>query len=295
MNLNYIRAFYYVAKLGSISQAARYLNLDQPTVTKKVRLLEEEIKQSLIIRGARGAKLTEKGEIFYAHAKKVIQELSYLEDHFFGTQPDSIRIVASQGIGSYLLPKTLSELKIKDTQVPLNIHMSSDLDFESLLEADLYIGPFIEGLEKTHQVQHIHDFMFHFYASDGYLRKNGSPKRVADLKKHAMISFNDERRSAFEETKLSYLVTDPEFQTPQISTKSAFAEMDMTSRGIGVALLSDIGVKHFKSKVHKLNLTDFDGVKTPAYAFVKKETGRDKASFLQKLCSSFQNDLSLLA
>ena len=293
MNLNYIKSFYYVAKLGSISRAARQLNLAQPTVTKKIQLLEEEIGQTLITRNARGAELTDEGKIFYSHASKVIEELNHLEHQFFEKQPDQLSITSTQGIGAYLLPKAVSG--VDEVKVPLDILIRSELNAEELFNTDLYIGPFVEGLDRTHRFQFLHDFDFHFYASKEYLQKNGTPKTASELKDHQFISFADERRDAFEETNLSFLLTDPKFQKPLVKTKSAFAEIDLTARGLGIALLSDVGVKHFQSKVQKLELEDFDGVKTPVYAFVKKDTDRDKASFIQKLLGFFQSDLTQLS
>ena len=53
-NLEYYRAFYYVAQLGSITRAANALFLGQPTLTRSIHLLEESLDCQLFIRTAKG-------------------------------------------------------------------------------------------------------------------------------------------------------------------------------------------------------------------------------------------------
>lgn len=290
MNLNYIKAFYHVAKLGSISKASRYLNVSQPTITKKIRMLEESVGFPLINRGARGVKLTADGRRIYNHSQKLIDELDCIEKIIHGPRTDSVRIVTTNSIGSYLLPKILSSMNLT-TDFPVEVSSSVHYQQPDHIEADVYIGPYMEGIEKDFQVTHFFDFDFNFYASEKYLKNRRLPKTLNDLKGHDMVGFSDERRATFEETKLSFILTDPAFQRPIIKTSSAFAEVDLANRGVGIALLSDIAVKHFKPKIRKLYLSDFDGVQTPAYFFIRKETGRDKALFIKKLYNLFLNDL----
>lgn len=62
LNLEYLRIFYTVARHKSISRAARELHLSQPTVTKELRRLEEQLGFHLFFRHSRGVRLTHEGE-----------------------------------------------------------------------------------------------------------------------------------------------------------------------------------------------------------------------------------------
>lgn len=62
LNLEYLRIFYTVARHKSISHAARELHLSQPTVTKELRRLEEQLGFHLFFRHSRGVRLTHEGE-----------------------------------------------------------------------------------------------------------------------------------------------------------------------------------------------------------------------------------------
>jgi DNA-binding transcriptional LysR family regulator len=67
---NDIVAFLEVARTGSVSRAADHVGLTQPSVSKAVKRLEEELGVSLFQRGTHGARLTSEGQFFLESAKR---------------------------------------------------------------------------------------------------------------------------------------------------------------------------------------------------------------------------------
>ena len=57
-NLEYIKVFYYVARCGSLTQAARELSISQPAVSQSLKMLELSVGTPLFARNAKGVKLT---------------------------------------------------------------------------------------------------------------------------------------------------------------------------------------------------------------------------------------------
>ena len=57
-NLEYYKVFYYVATSGSISHAAKTLNVSQPAVSQSIKQLEDSLNIQLFIRTAKGIHLT---------------------------------------------------------------------------------------------------------------------------------------------------------------------------------------------------------------------------------------------
>ncbi|KLV28421.1 LysR family transcriptional regulator [Niallia circulans] len=71
MDLQTLKVFQTVAKLGSISQAARELQYAQSNITMKIQQLEAELQTTLFYRHNRGTALTAKGRMLLTYAEKI--------------------------------------------------------------------------------------------------------------------------------------------------------------------------------------------------------------------------------
>lgn len=74
-NLEYYKVFYYVAETGNITQAAARLSVSQPAVSQSVRQLENLLGIELLVRNAKGVRMTKEGELLYNHVKKGYEEI----------------------------------------------------------------------------------------------------------------------------------------------------------------------------------------------------------------------------
>lgn len=72
MELRQLKHFISVVETGSISAAARELNLAQPAISTSIKKLEQELKVALFHRRERGVSLTTAGEEFTLHARRVL-------------------------------------------------------------------------------------------------------------------------------------------------------------------------------------------------------------------------------
>jgi DNA-binding transcriptional LysR family regulator len=72
MEIRVLRYFIAVVQEGSISAAAKFLHLSQPTLSRQLRELEEELGVVLFDRGNRYITLTEKGAFFLQQAREII-------------------------------------------------------------------------------------------------------------------------------------------------------------------------------------------------------------------------------
>lgn len=73
MDLARLRYFVAVVESGSFSRAAAALHLSQPTLSRQVLLLEEEVGQRLLVRNGRGASANEAGLALLAHARAIFE------------------------------------------------------------------------------------------------------------------------------------------------------------------------------------------------------------------------------
>jgi LysR family nitrogen assimilation transcriptional regulator len=75
MDLKQLEYFIAVVDLGGFSRASRLLGIAQPAISRQVRSLEVELRQSLLLRNGRGAVPTEAGKRLLAHARGILQQV----------------------------------------------------------------------------------------------------------------------------------------------------------------------------------------------------------------------------
>jgi LysR family transcriptional regulator, hca operon transcriptional activator len=76
MELRHLRYFVAVAEEGSLTVAAeRRLHTSQPSLSRQIRDLEDEVGAQLMVRGARGIELTAAGRVFLDHARLALAQV----------------------------------------------------------------------------------------------------------------------------------------------------------------------------------------------------------------------------
>lgn len=75
MDLKQLEYFVRVADLGSFTRAASALDVAQPALSRQVRLLEVELRQTLLVRNGRGATPTEAGKLLLEHSRGILHQV----------------------------------------------------------------------------------------------------------------------------------------------------------------------------------------------------------------------------
>jgi DNA-binding transcriptional LysR family regulator len=135
MELRHLRYFVAVAEALSFTKAAEKLHTSQPSLTRQVQDLEEEIGVRLLTRSKQRVSLTEEGVAFLDDAKKLlthamaivesVREMGHRE-----TKPLNVGYVSN--LFYELLPGTLTAFRQKLPLVPVNLF---DLSFGDQLAA----------------------------------------------------------------------------------------------------------------------------------------------------------------
>ena len=74
MTISQIYNFYILAKTGNFTRTSQQLHITQPTLSKSISSLEDELKVRLIDRTTRNVKLTPAGECFLQSCEKILEE-----------------------------------------------------------------------------------------------------------------------------------------------------------------------------------------------------------------------------
>lgn len=81
VSIQHLSYFLEVAKLKSISAAARRLNLSQPLLSRVIKQMEEELNVTLFVRSTRTFSLTDSGVALMEYAQKILREYSEMTDY----------------------------------------------------------------------------------------------------------------------------------------------------------------------------------------------------------------------
>ncbi|NKE43785.1 LysR family transcriptional regulator [Roseomonas frigidaquae] len=123
MDLRELRSFIHVARLGSVSAAAKELRIAQPALSRQIRKLEEELGVALMLRGARGVELTAAGtvvlrraELLLRSARQIKDEVAELERSVSG----HVVIAVPPTTGALVMPRFL--LRMRQDHPNISIH-----------------------------------------------------------------------------------------------------------------------------------------------------------------------------
>ncbi|GAB4057114.1 LysR family transcriptional regulator [Uliginosibacterium sediminicola] len=90
MNLHQLEYFIRVAELGSFSKAAVVLDVAQPALSRQVRLLEADLRTTLLLRNGRGVTLTEMGRLLYERAADILQAVSNMGEEIAAQRDEPV-------------------------------------------------------------------------------------------------------------------------------------------------------------------------------------------------------------
>ncbi|WP_321930525.1 MULTISPECIES: LysR family transcriptional regulator [Paraburkholderia] len=143
MNYSGIEAFLAIVRCNGVGRAAEMLCLTQPTVSKRLRLLEEELGVTLIERGrgVRDVKLTEAGEAFLDVAERWV--VLYRETIAISGQSErsSLRIGSVAGINYELLDDVYARLAATEPPPRISIQSGKSRElFEKVTRRELDVA-----------------------------------------------------------------------------------------------------------------------------------------------------------
>lgn len=191
VNWDDVRVFLAVARSGQILGAARRLDLNHATVSRRVTALEDSLGAKLFRRLTTGSELTPAGERFLAIAERMEADMLAARAEVAGegkTVSGTVRIGAPDGFGvAFLAPRLGAlterhpELKIQLVPVPRSFSLSRR-------EADIAITT-ERPTEGRLVAQKLIDYSLGLYASRSYAERHGLPRSREDLRGHRLVGY----------------------------------------------------------------------------------------------------------
>ena len=95
MTIQQLRYMITVAEKGSITEAAKFLFISQPSLSDAVRQVEKEAGVTIFTRCRAGVALTKEGMEFLGYARQVVQQMELLEAKYINNEPPRQRFCVS--------------------------------------------------------------------------------------------------------------------------------------------------------------------------------------------------------
>jgi DNA-binding transcriptional LysR family regulator len=191
MDYNDLALFTRVVERGSFTSAAQSVGLPKSSVTRSIARLEKELGVRLIQRTTRQRGVTDAGRELYERVRGAVLALEEATDSVRRQGIEvagTVRITAPGDAASMGLPEALAEhlqeypgLNVEFVLTPRVV----DLVGEGI---DLAIRAG-KLADSTLVARRVGTGSLGIYASKAYLKKQGKPKKLADLAKHACVLF----------------------------------------------------------------------------------------------------------
>jgi LysR family transcriptional regulator, nitrogen assimilation regulatory protein len=139
MDLKALRAVVEAARLGSIRKAAAHLCVAQPALSRQIRLLEEDLGVSLLVRYRHGVSPTKDGIDLLRYAESLLRTAQQLRDDMSSrtTEPVGlVRVGFPPAPGALLLAKLVAEFIRQYPKVKFQLRESLTADLTDFLLAD---------------------------------------------------------------------------------------------------------------------------------------------------------------
>lgn len=289
MTLNQIFYFQTIARCQHFRLAASELNISQPSLSRSIANLEEELGLVLFDRKGRTVTLTKYGRVFLEHADRILNEVQTAEKQMkkLAGNEGHVDIAYVFPLAARYIPHTVRQFleKGKNERISFNFHQSYTREMITGLKSDQYdviFGSYVENEPDIQFVPIMHQEMIIITPLGHPLADKRDPV-LKDLEDYPIMGYD--RTSGLggftSRIYMSYSVS------PRIICESPDenAIASLVAENFGIALVADVEIlDHFPLK--KLHLTDVSLRHTVYMAYMKDRyqipAVRNFISFIKK-------------
>lgn len=153
MELRVLRYFLAVAGEENISRAAELLHITQPTLSRQLMELEDELGSRLFVRGGRKMTLTEEGKFLRRRAQEIVSLADRTAEEFRSTNEDvsgDVRIGGGETRGMSVIAEAALSLRRRHPHVSFHMFSGNAEDVMERLDKGLAdFGVFIEPADLS--------------------------------------------------------------------------------------------------------------------------------------------------
>ncbi|WP_136608242.1 LysR family transcriptional regulator [Paenibacillus dokdonensis] len=235
------KVFYWAAKMGSLTQAAKALYLTQPSVSHAIKQLEERVGVTLFYRNAKGVALTQEGKILFSYIEQSQILINLAEEKMVALKnldSGELRIGGSDSLFKHYLLPFLEDFHIQYPGIKLHLkHGTTPEVISYLKDGRIDLGvvrmPIVDSLlEVTENIQ-LQDC---FVAGERYAELKGQVLSMEQLMEYPVILFSRNSRVRMAITEL-FEKYGHELK-PDIEVGSVDLLIEFARRGLGISFVT---------------------------------------------------------
>ena len=208
MTLNQIMYFYEAARLQHFNQAAEKLHISEPSLSRSINSLEQELGVVLFERTGRNVVLTKTGDIFFEHADRILNEINVADRkmHQLAGSGGHIDLAYVAPLAGSFIPNICRAFLLEECNKDVTFNFHQEITSKSLegLKAgnyDIIFGSFVKDepsikfipimqqelvviVPKGHPLEDVEEVtadVFAKYPVLGYTRKSGLGRATRDF------------------------------------------------------------------------------------------------------------------
>ena len=250
--------FSLLARTGSFSATALELGISKPAVSKRLALLEARLGVQLLIRTTRRSGLTPEGEIYLAHARRILADIDDMEQQVASSvaaPKGLLRVNATLGFGRSQIAPLISEFVTTqpDVQVQLQLTVNPPLLSEDVFDVCIRFG---EPPDTRVIARRIAANRRLICAAPAYLERHGTPKTPSELAAHNCIGI----RQGDEAYGTWHLTTGSKTETVKVrgnlSTNDGEIAVNWALAGHGLLLRAEWDVAKYLRSARLVHVLD---------------------------------------
>ena len=260
MDIQHLKYFVEVAKQRNFTKASQILLVSQPSISKMVKSLEDELKVTLLDRSERQIKLTDAGMVVYEQALKILQSIEDVYasvNELVKVKKGTVKLGLMPTTGVLLFPNVLAGFKNEYPQIDLQmVEYSAKKLALKVEQGEIDLGITVRPVnsELFETIPLLSEELVVLVDSEHELVERESV-RLSDLKKESFILLTDDyalhdvvqqecQRSGFQ---------------PTVAYKSSLWDLigEMVTTKLGISIIPKSMVSRFNHRnVHAISISE---------------------------------------
>jgi len=239
-----IKSFLAVLDAGSLMGAARALGAQQPTLSRHVAELEQQLGTPLFERTGRGVTPTA-AALAVADAARQMGDgalaLARSLDKARNASTGTVRITTSEVAAAWLMPAVLARLRAQEPGIQIELVASNGISNLLRREADIAVR-MVRPVQHSLIARKLADVPITAAAHESYLARAGTPRKATDLLNHTLIGYDRDDTMLRGFAALGQPIQREHFA---LRTDNQVAYGRLVAAGAGIGFVATYNVRHW--------------------------------------------------